>query len=47
MAAFDITDIEHQNEYKLARISGIVQKPMKFSFLKNILNQNLIIPLSE
>jgi DNA-binding NtrC family response regulator len=47
MTAFDIADIEHQNEYKLARISGIVQKPMKLSFLKNILNQNLITPLSE
>ena len=45
MTAFDVTDIENQIQYKLARIDGIIQKPIKLSILKDILNQNLIRPL--
>ena len=45
MTAFDVTDIENQIQYKLARIDRIIQKPIKLSILKDILNQNLIRPL--
>jgi len=45
MTAFDVTDIENQIQYKLARIDRIIQKPIKLSILKYILNQNLIRPL--
>ena len=45
MTAFDVTDIENQIQYKLARIDRIIQKPIKLSILKAILNQNLIRPL--
>ena len=47
MTAFDVTDIENQIQYKLARINGIIQKPIKLSILKDILNKNLIRPLIE
>ena len=45
MTAFDVTDIENQIQYKLARIDRIIQKPIKLFILKDILNQNLIRPL--
>jgi DNA-binding response OmpR family regulator len=45
MTAFDVTDIENQIQYKLARIDRTIQKPIKLSILKDILNQNLIRPL--
>ena len=36
MTAFDIADIENQNQYKSAKIDGLIQKPIKLSILKDI-----------
>ena len=47
ITAFDIADIENQIQYKLARIDGIIQKPVKLSALKNILNHSLLGPLPK
>ena len=44
MTAFDIADIENQNQYKSAKIDGLIQKPIKLSILKDIFKHCLLRP---
>ena len=44
MTAFDIADIENQNQYKSAKIDGLIQKPIKLSILKDIFKHCLLQP---
>ena len=44
MTAFDIADIENQNQYKSAKMDGLIQKPIKLSILEDIFNHCLLRP---
>ena len=39
ITAFDIYDLKDQSNFKLANIENIIQKPIKLSHLKKIINQ--------
>jgi two-component SAPR family response regulator len=39
ITAFDISDLKDQSNFKLADIENIIQKPIKLSHLKKIINQ--------
>ncbi len=39
ITAFDISDLKNQPNFKLANIENIIQKPIKLSHLKKIINQ--------
>ena len=39
ITAFDISDLKDQSSYKLANIENVIQKPIKLSHLKKIINQ--------
>ena len=39
ITAFDISDLKNQSNFKLANIENIIQKPIKLSHLKKIINQ--------
>lgn len=38
ITAFDISDLKDQSNFKLAKIENIIQKPIKLSNLKKIIN---------
>ena len=38
ITAFDISDLKNQSNFKLANIENIIQKPIKLSHLKKIIN---------
>ncbi len=44
--AFDIADIESNKAYKMAKIDMILQKPIKLSLLRKVIEQNLVIQTS-
>jgi CheY-like chemotaxis protein len=39
ITAFDISDLKNHSNFKLANIENIIQKPIKLSHLKKIINQ--------
>lgn len=39
ITAFDISDIQNQNKYKSAKLTKVIQKPIKLSLLKNMINE--------
>ena len=39
ITAFDISDLKNHSNFKLANIDNIIQKPIKLSHLKKIINQ--------
>lgn len=41
MTAFDISDLERNPDYKSTRIDNVIQKPIHFSDLRNIINNTL------
>lgn len=41
MTAFEISDLENQPTYKEARIDKLLQKPIHFYELKNMINVTL------
>lgn len=41
MTAFEITDLEDKEDFKNARIDRIIQKPIRFSALKEMINDAL------
>ncbi len=43
ITAFDITDLENNTSFRTAQIEMIIQKPIKFSNLKKIIEKSLII----
>jgi DNA-binding response OmpR family regulator len=43
ISAFDISDLENNSNYKSAKIERVIQKPIKFSILKEILNDTILI----
>jgi DNA-binding response OmpR family regulator len=38
MTAFDISDLKNQPDFKLARIDMLIQKPVRFSYLREMLH---------
>jgi DNA-binding NtrC family response regulator len=38
MTAFDISDLKNQPDFKLARIDMLIQKPVRFSYLREIIH---------
>ncbi len=38
MTAFDISDLKDQPDFKLARIDMLIQKPVRFSYLREIIH---------
>jgi hypothetical protein len=47
MTAFNIADIENQNQYKSAKIDGLIQKPIKLSILKDIFRHCSLRPTQK
>ena len=47
ITAFDISDLKDQSNFKLANIENIIQKPIKLSHLKIIINQTFQQQLSN
>jgi DNA-binding NtrC family response regulator len=43
MTAFDIADIEHHQDYRTANFDRLLQKPIKLSMLKEIIEQNIVV----
>jgi DNA-binding response OmpR family regulator len=43
ITAFDITDLENNTSFRTAQIERIIQKPIKFSNLKKIIEKSLLI----
>ena len=43
MTAFETKDLENQPEYKYARIDKLIQKPIRFSDLRLLVNEALNI----
>lgn len=41
MTAFEITDLEDKEDFKNARIDRIIQKPIRFSDLREMVNDAL------
>ena len=41
MTAFETKDLENQDEYKEARIDKLIQKPIRFSDLRRLINDAL------
>ena len=44
MTAFDISDIEHDQAYRTANIDKLLQKPIKLSMLRKIIEQSTLAP---
>ncbi len=44
MTAFDISDIEHDQAYLTAKIDKLLQKPIKLSMLRKIIEQSILAP---
>jgi DNA-binding NtrC family response regulator len=38
MTAFDISDLKDKPDFKLARIDMLIQKPVRFSYLREMIN---------
>jgi DNA-binding response OmpR family regulator len=38
MTAFDISDLKNQPDFKLARIDMLIQKPVRFSYLREMIH---------
>lgn len=41
ITAFDVSDLEKQDNFKSAKINRVIQKPIKFSILRKFINQIL------
>jgi len=42
ISAFDTSDLENNGNYKSAKIERVIQKPIKFSILKEVLYNTLV-----